>query len=76
MTSELLEALAHFDAITTAGFSQLATSPALGQRPQTTASTFFLYGYLIGENTDTLLCGHPDLAYWSRPRGPAATFAA
>lgn len=60
---ELPEARAHFDAIANAGFTQSAANTAPGQRPPTTASTFFLYGYLVGEDADTLLCGHPDLVY-------------
>jgi len=61
MMRELPEAHAHFEPITSAGLLQSATKTAPGQRPPTTGSTFFLYGYLIGEYTDALLCGYPDL---------------
>ncbi|AWM33926.1 hypothetical protein [Hymenobacter nivis] len=68
MMRDLPEAHAHFEPTTSAGFlqsatNQSATNAAPGQRPPTTGSTFFLYGYLVGEYTDTLLCGHPDLVY-------------
>ncbi|AMJ67519.1 hypothetical protein AXW84_20420 [Hymenobacter sp. PAMC 26628] len=60
---ELPEACAHFDANTNTGFTPSAPTVGPGQWTHETASTFFLYGYLIGEYADTLLCGHPDLVY-------------
>ncbi|OGX83587.1 hypothetical protein [Hymenobacter coccineus] len=60
---DLSEALAHFATITSAGFAQAAPGTAPGQRPQATVTTFYLYGYFVGEDSDTLLCGHPDLVY-------------
>ncbi|TPG63078.1 hypothetical protein EAH73_18695 [Hymenobacter nivis] len=60
---ELPEYLAHFDTIADAGYAPSGTTTAPGQQSKTTSSTFFLYGYLIGEDADPLLCGHPDLRY-------------
>lgn len=61
MMRELPEFLAPFDAISVSGFS--ASSATNATQGMTAPPTFFLYGYLIGEDTDPLLCGHPDLVY-------------
>lgn len=64
MMRELPELLAALDTISHSGFfAPSAPGATTGQSAQATASTFFLYGYLIGEEVDTLLCGHPNLVY-------------
>jgi hypothetical protein len=58
---ELPEHLAHYDTTSSSEFSApMAPNHAQGMA---TAATFLFCGYLIGDESDPLLCGHPDLVY-------------